>query len=150
MQVQNSKRAKQFLVVGSSARVYLNIEFSHSLALCSARFRIACRLRGTCRPSRPLELPIESREQSLIALYAQATRGDSRLQRETPIHQEDERLRVTAEGDMSHHCPPRLDVTLAVFHYDIVWAGDYPCHVPAVANGAGQTGTTANVSHPRE
>ena len=33
MQVYNSKRAKQFLVVVNSAIVYQNIAFSHSLAL---------------------------------------------------------------------------------------------------------------------
>jgi len=33
MQVQNSQRAKQFLVVVSSAIVYQDIEFLHSLAL---------------------------------------------------------------------------------------------------------------------
>jgi hypothetical protein len=32
MQVQNSKRAKKFLVIVSSAIVYQNIAFSHSLA----------------------------------------------------------------------------------------------------------------------
>jgi hypothetical protein len=37
MQGQNSQREKKLLFVVDSAIVYQNIEFSHSLALCSAQ-----------------------------------------------------------------------------------------------------------------
>jgi hypothetical protein len=41
MQVQNSKRAKPFLVVVNSAIVYQIIEFSHSLALHLTAYRLS-------------------------------------------------------------------------------------------------------------
>jgi hypothetical protein len=46
MQVYNSKRAKQFLVVVNSAIVYQNIAFSHSLALHLTAYSL--RLAALC------------------------------------------------------------------------------------------------------